>query len=127
MTNAFTEDQILALLLGSLQAAYPTRNVGPQSDLGQLARSIAETLGAVSSAISDADRDGDAGDDGRAADDGGHHGRAGLDERARDDGRAGHDERAGHDDGGDDGRAGGVAAAGLRFGHGHGGCDVQPR
>ena len=57
-TTTYTEDQILALLLGALQSAYPTRNTGPQSDLGQLARSIAQTLGAVQSAISDADRDG---------------------------------------------------------------------
>lgn len=57
-TTTFTEDQILSLLLGALQGAYPKRSVGPKSDLGQLARSVAQTLGAVQSAIRDADRDG---------------------------------------------------------------------
>ena len=57
-TKTYTEDEILALLLGALQAAYPRRSVGPKSDLGQLARAVAQTLGAVQSAIRDADRDG---------------------------------------------------------------------
>ena len=57
-TNTFTEDALLAIILSRLQTAYPSRAVGPRSFLGQFGRSIAQTLGAVQSAISDADRDG---------------------------------------------------------------------
>jgi len=57
-TRTYDEDELLATILGALQRAYPTRSVGPKSDLGHLGRTIAETLGAVQSAISDADRDG---------------------------------------------------------------------
>lgn len=57
-TNTFTEDALLAIILARLQTAYPSRAVGPRSFLGQFGRSIAQTLGAVQSAIADADRDG---------------------------------------------------------------------
>ena len=57
-TNTFTEDALLAIILSRLQTAYPSRAVGPRSFLGQFGRSIAQTLGAVQSAIADADRDG---------------------------------------------------------------------
>ena len=57
-TTTYTEDALLAIILSRLQTAYPSRAVGPRSFLGQLARSVAQTLGAVQSAIADADRDG---------------------------------------------------------------------
>lgn len=57
-TRTYDEDELVATILGALQRAYPTRSVGPKSDLGHLGRTFAEALGAVQSAISDADRDG---------------------------------------------------------------------
>ena len=57
-TTTYTEDEQLAIILARLQTAYPSRAVGPRSFLGQIGRSVAQTLGAVQSAIADADRDG---------------------------------------------------------------------
>ena len=57
-TTTYTEDALLAIILSRLQTAYPARSVGPKSFLGQLARTVAQALGAVQSAIADADKDG---------------------------------------------------------------------
>lgn len=56
--TVLTEDELLALILIYLQAAYPGRPVGPKSFLGQFARSAAQSLGAISQAVQAADDDG---------------------------------------------------------------------
>ena len=56
-TRTYDEDELVATILGALVRAYPTRSVGPKSDLGHPGRTFAEALGAVQSAINDADRD----------------------------------------------------------------------